>query len=98
MSSDKPTILVVDDRPANRYAIVHALARSGFEVIEAESGREALELLKEHVVQLLISDVVMPVMDGFELCRIIKTDLEYSHIPVILLTAKNTAADRTGNR
>src|ERR1700754_1851800 len=48
------------------------------------------ELLKEHFVELLIFDVGMPVMDGFELCRIIKTDLEYSHIPVILLTAKNT--------
>ena len=54
MSSGKDTILVVDDRPANRYATVHALRRSGFKVIEAESGREALELAKQVPAAILL--------------------------------------------
>src|ERR1700754_4862680 len=85
----KPILLLADDNEEILEFLEHELCEK-YTVIKALDGREALELLKEHVVQLLISDVVMPVMDGFELCRIIKTDLEYSHIPVILLTAKNT--------
>jgi len=85
----KPLLLLADDNEEILEFLEHELSEK-YTVIKALDGREALDLLKEHVVQLLISDVVMPVMDGFELCRIIKTDLEYSHIPVILLTAKNT--------
>jgi DNA-binding response OmpR family regulator len=85
----KPLILLADDNEEILEFLEHELNEK-YTVIKALNGREALELLKEHAVQLLISDVVMPVMDGFELCRIIKTDLEHSHIPVILLTAKNT--------
>ena len=61
-----------------------------YTVIKALNGQEALDILKENAVQLVISDIMMPVMDGFELCKIIKTNFDYSHIPVILLTAKNT--------
>ncbi|MBN9382166.1 MAG: response regulator [Chitinophagaceae bacterium] len=85
----KPLILLADDNEEILEFLEHELNEK-YTVIKALNGQEALELLKEHAVQLLISDVVMPVMDGFELCRIIKTTLEHSHIPVILLTAKNT--------
>jgi len=85
----KPLLLLADDNEEILEFLEHELNEK-YTVIKALDGREALELLKEHVVQLVISDVVMPVMDGFELCRVIKTDLEHSHIPVILLTAKNT--------
>ena len=61
-----------------------------YAILKAADGKEALKLLETEAVQLIVSDVMMPVMDGFELCKIIKSNVEYSHIPVILLTAKNT--------
>jgi two-component system, NtrC family, sensor kinase len=86
VSSDKHTILVVDDRAANRYAIVHALTRSGFEVIEAESGREALELAKQIPAAILL-DVKLPDILGYEVCRRLKSNPRTSHIPVLQLSA-----------
>jgi YesN/AraC family two-component response regulator len=59
-------------------------------VVKATNGQEALDMIALENVQLIISDVMMPVMDGFELCKRIKTNFDYSHIPIILLTAKNT--------
>ena len=86
MSSGKDTILVVDDRPANRYATVHALRRSGFKVIEAESGREALELAQQAPAAILL-DVKLPDILGYEVCRRIKSNPRTSHIPVLQLSA-----------
>jgi len=85
----KPLILLADDNEEILEFLEHELEEK-YTVIKALNGQEALEQLKENAVQLLISDVVMPVMDGFELCKLIKTNFDYSHIPVILLTAKNT--------
>lgn len=85
----KPLLLLVDDNEEILEFLEHELNEK-YTVIKAFNGREALELLKENAVQLVISDIMMPVMDGFELCRIIKTNFDHSHIPVILLTAKNT--------
>jgi two-component system, NtrC family, sensor kinase len=85
VSSGKDTILVVDDRPANRYATVHALRRSGFKVIEAESGREALELAKQVPAAILL-DVKLPDILGYEVCRRIKSNPRTSHIPVLQLS------------
>lgn len=85
----KPLLLLVDDNEEILEFLEHELNEK-YTIIKAFNGREALELLKENAVQLVISDIMMPVMDGFELCRIIKTNFDHSHIPVILLTAKNT--------
>ncbi|MDP4261339.1 MAG: response regulator [Bacteroidota bacterium] len=85
----KPTVLLVDDNEEIIDFISDDLADT-YHVLKALNGKEALELLAKEAVQLVVSDVMMPVMDGFELCKIIKTNFEYSHIPVILLTAKNT--------
>lgn len=85
----KPLLLLVDDNEEILEFLEHEL-NERYTITKAFNGREALEILKENAVQLVISDVMMPVMDGFELCRIIKTNFDYSHIPVILLTAKNT--------
>ena len=84
---DKPVVLVADDNPDMLSFIVRQL-ESNYVVVTANDGVEALKVLDNQEVSLVVSDVVMPRMDGFELCKLIKSKLDYSHIPVILLTAK----------
>lgn len=85
----KALLLLVDDNEDILEFLEHELNEK-YTILKALDGQQALEMLKEHAVQLIVSDVMMPVMDGFELCRAIKTNFEHSHIPVILLTARNT--------
>lgn len=85
----RPTLLVVEDNMEMNNYIGNEL-NVHYNVITAHHGKEALDMLAEHSVQLIVSDVMMPVMDGFTFLKTIKTNLEYSHIPVILLTARNT--------
>ncbi|MFT3823836.1 MAG: two-component regulator propeller domain-containing protein [Chitinophagaceae bacterium] len=86
---DKPFILLVEDNKEISGFIQKELS-SSYNVLKAFNGQEALDILQKENVQLVISDIMMPVMDGIELCKKVKTDLQYSHIPIILLTAKNT--------
>jgi ligand-binding sensor domain-containing protein/signal transduction histidine kinase/AraC-like DNA-binding protein len=85
----KPIILLVDDNPEILDFISDDLSEK-YSVIKALNGQEALDMIEIESIQLIISDVMMPVMDGFELCKKIKTNFDHSHIPIILLTAKNT--------
>lgn len=85
----KPAILLVDDNEEILEFISDDLCEK-YDILTALNGEEALDILEKETVQLVISDIMMPVMDGFELCRNIKSNFEYSHIPVILLTAKDT--------
>jgi DNA-binding response OmpR family regulator len=87
------TVLVVEDNEEMRYLISSELRRH-YNVITAGNGQEALLILAKNTIQLVISDILMPIMDGFELLKEIKTNLEFSHIPVILLTAKITTQAR----
>ena len=82
------TILLVEDEEGIRDFISERL-REDFLVEVAENGQAALDVLKANHIDLVITDIMMPVMDGVELCRHIKQDIEFSHIPVIFLTAKN---------
>ncbi len=83
----KHTVLVVEDNDEMREFIKRQLSRH-YSVLTAANGKEALGILDNNFVNLVVSDVVMPEMDGFELCRTIKSNIDYSHIPVVLLTAK----------
>jgi ligand-binding sensor domain-containing protein/signal transduction histidine kinase/DNA-binding response OmpR family regulator len=85
----KPEILLVEDNKEILDFISKEIS-SDYMVRKSLNGMEALEILKEGNIQLVISDIMMPVMDGLELCKRIKTNLEYSHIPLIMLTAKNS--------
>lgn len=89
--SKKTTVLVVDDHAGTRGYLSFAL-RKHHRVLEAANGQEALALVREHLPDLVISDIMMPVMDGQTLCRTIKNDPALNHIPVFLVTA-NAVAD-----
>lgn len=86
-ADDRSTVLVVEDNPDMLAFVVRQLSKE-YTVLTATNGAEALQVLDGNYVNLVVSDVVMPVMDGFELCKTVKSNLNYSHIPVILLTAK----------
>lgn len=83
----KPVLLFVDDNE-DLCEFIHDNLMNDYSVLVANDGQEALVLLKQNDVNIVVSDIMMPVMDGIELCRQIKTNIEWSHIPVILLTAK----------
>ncbi|OHX64530.1 hybrid sensor histidine kinase/response regulator transcription factor [Flammeovirga pacifica] len=84
---DKSTVLVVEDNTQVRDFIVELLLEE-YNVIEAENGEVGLKKTLDHHPDLIISDVMMPVMDGITFCKQVKTDIHTSHIPVILLTAR----------
>ncbi len=93
------TILVVDDDLDTLTLIGLTLQRRGFTVMKAQSGSEALEKLRADLPDLMIVDVMMPHMDGYEVCRTVKGDPRTAHLPVVMLTAKaQTASQLEGFR
>lgn len=87
------TLLVVEDNEELLQLMVRLLRRD-YNVITAENGKEAVTVVDNEDIDLIVTDIMMPVMDGIELCKYVKNRLEISHIPVILLTAKNKEEDR----
>lgn len=85
----KSNLLLVDDHTELLEFIADDL-NEDYQITTSSNGREALDLLASEYFDLIVSDVMMPEMDGFELCQKIKEDIAYAHIPVILLTAKNS--------
>lgn len=87
-------ILVVDDIPANVKLLEAKLSGEYYNVITARDGYEALEQAKKHKPDLILLDVMMPKMDGFETCKKLKEDMDVSHIPVVMVTALSETSDR----
>ena len=91
--SSKPMILVVEDN-LDLIDFLKSILESKYQVVTAGNGREALEKLENITPDLIVSDVMMPEMDGMELTQRLKSDLKVSHIPVILLTSKSGAESK----
>ncbi|MFI8378194.1 two-component regulator propeller domain-containing protein [Leeuwenhoekiella sp. NPDC079379] len=90
--TDKKTLLIVEDNPELRKYLVTELAEN-YTILEAEDGEEGLKKAIESTPDIIITDVIMPKMNGVTLCSHLKSDLKTSHIPVLMLTAKAMADD-----
>lgn len=90
LNSTKPKarILVVDDNRLNRFKLVHMLHELGHEAVEAENGREALSILQNETFNLMLLDIIMPEMDGFQVLEQIKNENQMLDIPVIVISAQ----------
>lgn len=91
--TQQKTILIIDDEPALCVTVKMRLERHNYNVLTALGAKEGLEKIKEHKPDLVILDIMMPEMDGFEVCRRIKRDAEISSIPVVMLTALGLEED-----
>src|ERR1700691_5529129 len=84
-----PQIMVVDDDPDTVSILARHLQREGFVAIEAISGAECLLMVHEHRIDVILLDLMMPDMDGFQVCRALKQDPNTAEIPVIMITARD---------
>ena len=91
---DKPVILVVDDQPQNIELLEAYLVPQGYEIVTAANGEEALEKLSDNPIDLILLDVMMPDMDGFEVIRRVRQDNANRLLPIILVTALRETEDR----
>ncbi len=87
-------ILVIDDETELLKALTIRLGASGYEVITAQDGQEGLEKARSSNPDLIVLDILMPKMDGYEVCRLLKFDAKYKSIPIIMLTAKVQDIDK----
>ncbi|HSB72694.1 MAG TPA: response regulator, partial [Candidatus Methylomirabilis sp.] len=90
----RSTILVVDDEVGIARMIQVLLEARGFAALVSHSGDEALERMAAQAVDLVLLDLMMPGMDGYEVCRRLKADERWRHIPVVMLTAREAVRDK----
>ncbi len=87
-------ILIAEDSITDLQFIKNALQETGYEILTASNGDEAEQKVRLEMVDLIILDVVMPKKNGFQVCRSLKRDEKYRHIPIILITSKTQDSDR----
>lgn len=87
-------VLIVDDSPTETYKMETALKKNGFDVSKAENGEEGVEVAKKELPDLVLMDVVMPGLNGFQATRLLSKGKETSHIPVIIVTTKDQPTDK----
>jgi DNA-binding response OmpR family regulator len=89
-----PRVLIVDDEPDIRLVLEARLQTAGFAVESADDGMQALSRIRANPPDLIVLDLMLPGIDGFGVCAMVKRDQRYSHIPVIMLTARSQPNDR----
>ncbi len=94
VSSQLTTVLIVEDTPSEMELMSLYLREGGYTVMNSANAQDALQMAAQHQPQVIISDVVMPGMSGFELCRSLRKNPETAGIPVIFCTSKNQDIDR----
>lgn len=94
LKNEYPKILVVDDEEHIRRILKYQLEKNGYRAFCAEDGRKGLAMAREVSPDLIILDLMMPMMDGFEVCTRLKEDFQTSHIPIIMLTARSEMGDK----
>ncbi|GJM70014.1 hypothetical protein HMSSN036_22300 [Paenibacillus macerans] len=90
---DRPRILAIDDDPVNLRVLTNALAPDQYEIVTATSGSEALSLLNAGAWDLVVADVMMPEMSGYEVARTVRSLFSHSELPILLLTARYRTED-----
>jgi ligand-binding sensor domain-containing protein/signal transduction histidine kinase/DNA-binding response OmpR family regulator len=91
IADERPLILVVEDDVSIQTFLAGSFYDSGYNVVKAANGKAAMQLIEAHSVDLVISDIMMAEMDGLALCHQVKTNIAYSHIPFVLLTARGNS-------
>lgn len=89
----KKVVLIADDSPTIRKFVAFSLTMQGLEVVAAVDGMEALEKIPEHKIDLLITDLNMPNMDGFELIKAVRANDEFKDIPIIILSSLSSSEE-----
>lgn len=95
MATPQKTILVIDDEESIRAILTKKLEIAGFKVETANNGKEGLEKARTIKPDLMILDIMLPIIDGYKICQMLKFDENYQDIPVILLSAKSQEEDKT---
>jgi two-component system alkaline phosphatase synthesis response regulator PhoP len=94
MSDTRQKILIVDDEMDALVSLKVALEAEGYNVVEAKDGHEAVDKVYSELPDVILLDLMIPGIDGFEVCRLLKSDEMYRHIPIIMLTARNEVDDK----
>ena len=92
--SDKKKILVVEDEKDMAYAVTLQLEAKGYEVIAASDGKEGLDKARTQNPDLILLDLMLPKIDGYKVCRMLKFDSKYKNIPIIIFTARAQDSDK----
>lgn len=88
------TILIVEDDRNLAGLLKYNLEKAGYGCLHAATGEEALEQLRQHALNMVLLDIMLPGIDGFEVCRRIRQDIQYSDLPIVMLTAKGEEIDK----
>jgi DNA-binding response OmpR family regulator len=89
-----PKILIVEDETTLAETLADNLAEEGYETIRAEDGESGLAMIRAEIPDLVVLDIMLPILDGMSVCRIVRKDPTTSHIPIIMLTARGTEVDK----